>query len=224
MKLPALEKIPSQPSLAEMAFKIIKGAIMSGRLAQNEIYSEVRMAKEIGISKTPLHDALVKLENQGFLRILPKRGFQVIQLTPSQIEDMFEFRILLETKVIEKISPKISPSEKQEIDTILENLTKSRDSIEYQDNDRNFHRYLASLSKNEFIIRSLGQVWDLCDWVGVEILKHGSELGSWIMDHQLIGAHIIRGDTQKAADAMRSHLEKTKSAFLEFTLEKKSSS
>ena len=90
--LPTLRSVDTPPSMQEIAFQAIKQAIMRNELLPGNIYSEQAVAKEMGMSKTPVHQALLDLENKGFVTISPRKGFKVNILSSSNIKDMFELR------------------------------------------------------------------------------------------------------------------------------------
>ena len=89
---PALSNIDLPPSLKELAFQALKENILNHQLRPGSVYSEQAIAKKLGISKTPIHEALTDLEKRGFVKILPRKGFQVNRLTQKDVRDMFEFR------------------------------------------------------------------------------------------------------------------------------------
>jgi DNA-binding GntR family transcriptional regulator len=150
--LPTLSSVDTPPSMQEVAFQAIKKAIMRNEFLPGNIYSEQVVAKEIGMSKTPVHQALLDLENKGFVSLLPRKGFKVNVLSASNISNMFELRRALERAVILKITPRLSAESIQDLEKIIEEIKQTLDPIDFQKHDRKFHRYLASLSNNtEFL-------------------------------------------------------------------------
>ena len=111
------DQIETPPSLAEIAFQAIKQAIMRNELLPGNIYSEQAVAKEMGMSKTPVHQALLDLENKGFVTICPRRGFKVNILSASNIRDMFELRRALERTVVLKITPRLTADAIRELES-----------------------------------------------------------------------------------------------------------
>jgi DNA-binding GntR family transcriptional regulator len=169
--LPTLSSVDTPPSLQEIAFQTVKQAIMRKEFLPGTIYSEQAVAKEMGMSKTPVHQALLDLENKGFVSLLPRKGFKVNVLSAKNISNMFELRRALERAVILKITPRLTAESIQDFEKILEEIKQTLDPIDFQKHDRAFHRYLASLSNNTYIINALNTVWDLSDWVGASILR-----------------------------------------------------
>jgi DNA-binding GntR family transcriptional regulator len=212
--LPTLSSADTPPSLLEIAFQTIKLAIMRKELLPGTIYSEQNVAKEMGMSKTPVHQALLDLENKGFISLLPRKGFKVNVLSAKNISNMFELRRVLERAVILKITPRLSAEAFQDIENIIEEIKQTLDPIDFQKHDRKFHRYLASLSNNAYFINALNTVWDLSDWVGASILRKRGGYDQAANEHIAVYEFLTAGNAEKAAAAMERHLISTESRFL----------
>ena len=210
----ALTPADAPPSLQEIAFQSIKKAIMLRELIPGDIYSEQVVAKQVGMSKTPVHQALLDLENKGFVSLLPRKGFKVKVLSAENISNMFELRRALERAVILKITPRLSAESIKELEKIIEDIKLTADPIDFQKHDRAFHRYLASLSSNSFFIDALNTVWDLSDWVGASILRKRGGYRQAADEHLVIYEFLTLGQAEKAAAAMERHLISTESRFL----------
>jgi len=210
-----LSSVETPPSFQNLAFQAIKQAIMRNELSPGTIYSEQKVAKELGVSKTPVHQALLDLENKGFVTILSRKGFKVNILSEKNIRDMFELRRALERAVILKVTPRLTAGSIKELEKLIKNIDRSRDPVDFQKHDRAFHRYLASLSKNSYIINALNTAWDLSDWVGANILSSWAGYSQVAGEHVAVYEYLIVGETEKAAAAMERHLNGTESRFLE---------
>ena len=210
----SLPTIETPPSFAEIAFKAIKEAIMSSQLEPGEIYSEQAIARELGISKTPVHQALVALENKGFVSILSRKGFRVNILTEKNIRHLFAFRRPLENAVIRHVIDQMSDESHREIKILLDRIAQMRDPVQFQKFDRGFHRYLASMTENQYIINALNGIWDLCDWIGARVLYYGGRFEEAIQEHIAIAEMLEKGDKDGAVETMERHLILTEKKFL----------
>jgi len=210
-----LSSVDPSPSMLEIAFQAIKQAIMRKEFLPGSIYSEQAVAKEMGMSKTPVHQALLDLENKGFLTILPRKGFKVNNLSARNIRDMFELRRALERVVVLKVTPKLTAVIMRDLEKIIKDIAQTRDPVDFQKHDRAFHRYLASLSENTYIINALNTVWDLSDWVGARILSGWAGYREVADEHSAVYEFLAVGAAEKAAAAMERHLTGTESRFLE---------
>jgi len=200
--------------MQEIAFQTIKQAIMRKELLPGTIYSEQNVAKEMGMSKTPVHQALLDLENKGFVTLLPRKGFKVNVLSAKNISNMFELRRVLERAVILKITPRLSAEAIQDLENIIEEIKQTLDPVDFQKHDRKFHRYLASLSDNTYFINALNTVWDLSDWIGASILRKRGGYDQAANEHIAVYEFLTAGNAEKAAAAMERHLISTESRFL----------
>lgn len=212
--LSTLSRVDTPPSMQEIAFQAIKQAIIRKELLPGTIYSEQAVAKEMGMSKTPVHQALLDLENKEFVSLLPRKGFKVNVLSATNISNMFELRRALERAVILKITPRLSAESIQDLEKILEDIRQTPDPIGFQKHDRAFHRYLASLSNNSYFIKALNAVWDLSDWVGASILHKRGGYNQAANEHMAIYEFLAVGNAEKAAAAMERHLVSTELRFL----------
>jgi len=211
---PLLDNVETPPSLVEVAFQAIKAGIMSHRLEPGAIYSEQALARELGISKTPVHEALVDLAAKGFVEILPRRGLRVMVLTEKRIRDLFEFRRPLELAVIWRVTEELTDQAVEHLKGVLDRVAGTHNPVDFQKYDRRFHRYLASLTENHYLISALDNIWDLCDWVGARILAYDGGFGLAVQEHVDIYEHLRRRDAQGAAEALVRHLKSTEARFL----------
>ena len=90
-----------------------------------------------------------------------------------------------------------------------------RDPVEFQKHDRAFHRYLASLGDNTFIISALNNVWDLSDWIGASILRKKGGYNQTANEHFAVYEFLAAGDATQAVAAMERHLNSTESRYLD---------
>lgn len=188
---------------------------MRNELTPGNIYSEQAIAKEMGMSKTPVHQALLELETKGFVTLSPRKGFEVKALSDKNIRDMFELRRALEKTVVLKATSKLTTNDLQDLERIVARIEHTRDPIDFQKHDRAFHRRLASISDNTYIINALNTVWDLSDWVGASILYNWGGFSQAAEEHMEVYRYMTAGDAVKAAAAMERHLNGTEIRFIE---------
>lgn len=212
---PALSNIDLPPSLKELAFQALKENILNHQLRPGSVYSEQAIAKKLGISKTPIHEALTDLEKRGFVKILPRKGFQVNRLTQKDVRDMFEFRHSLERSVLLMVAPKLTEENLRVITSMNDRALKAQDPMSFLRYDRGFHLYLASLTQNRFFIEALENIKDLSDWVGAEVFAMKGRAKEAVKEHAAVIETLRKGDPEGAAKAMAEHLRITERRFLE---------
>lgn len=210
--LKGLEVIKAPASLKDMALQAIKEAIWADVLHPGTIYSEPLLAQELGISRTPIREALLELAGQGFLTFLPRKGFRINRLSVEEIHHLFIFRRAIELAVIAEIMPRINDKNIKRIEDIY-----TRDNVAAQANsktafigvDREFHTFLASLTNNQYLISALENVRDLIDWVGTKVLERPDRRHEAIREHGAIVKAICKKDLDATLQAMKNHINIT---------------
>ena len=91
-----------QPA-AERAYDFVKEKIIDGSFEPSQMLSEASLATEMGISRTPMHEAFLRLEVEGFLQLYPRRGALIVPISPQEIREVYEARLLVDRHCAEKI-------------------------------------------------------------------------------------------------------------------------
>jgi DNA-binding GntR family transcriptional regulator len=218
-EMPALDNIKVPPSLKEMAFQSIKAAILSQRLVPGNVYNEQGLAKELGISKTPVREALLDLSIKGFVTLLPRRGVRINVLTEKDISNLYEVRRALETAMMRCITPKLTEEDFRKIETIHHKggeAIQSNDRVGYLQVDREFHLALANLTENRYMITSIENIRDLIDWMGFKALTRQGRMGEVQQEHQEVIENLRRRDSEGAGRFMEEHIRITEKNVLEW--------
>ncbi len=131
--------IPSQAEavpIRERAYEYLKSSILSGRINPGERLTEEHLAKELGISRTPIREALHKLESEGLIKPLATRGFVASRDSKEEVEELFEIRAVLEGYALRVICGRISDSV---LDRLEEAVEKAEEALKSQCLDELFH-------------------------------------------------------------------------------------
>ena len=99
-----LRSINQPLPLAKMAYEALRDSILAGELISGEVYNEMALAKELGISRTPVREALLELSTRGLVSFLPRRGVIVKRYTKRDVEEIFELRKAIELAAVEKVA------------------------------------------------------------------------------------------------------------------------
>lgn len=116
-------------SLNEQAYEHLKNLIASQELSYNTIYSETRLSKELGISRTPFRDAVHRLVQEGYIDIIPSKGFQLHKLSKKDVIETFQIRSALEGYCTVEITKNISTAKAKKLLTELEKLMQNMEQI-----------------------------------------------------------------------------------------------
>ena len=135
--------------LNEQAYQHLQSLIMTNKLSYQKIYSETKLAKELGISRTPFRDAIHRLAQEGYIDIIPSKGFTLHQLTKKDVDETFQVRSALETYCTFQISNQADTMNAKklflELDLIMENLKRILETTqsieEFSEYDFQFHTH-----------------------------------------------------------------------------------
>ncbi len=104
MSEPLVKAIKKPLPLAKIALKSLRDSILSGKLVPNETYNEIALAKKLGISRTPVREALLELSSQGLITFLPRVGVRINHFTEQDVKEIFELRKAIELFAVAKVS------------------------------------------------------------------------------------------------------------------------
>lgn len=213
----SLHKINKPDSLAKIAYRALRDSILSFKLQQKTVYNEMSVAQELGLSRTPVREALLRLSSEGLITFLPRKGFIVTSYTQNDIEEVFELRLILESVVIRKIANKIS---QKKIDTLREYIELQEQAAAENDyhsfmlSDRAFHKTFFELGGNSKLIEIVNNFQDICHMVGICYLKIDGLYQRAIDDHLAILKSLEERDADKAVAAITNHINQVKTAVI----------
>jgi DNA-binding GntR family transcriptional regulator len=150
--------IKRHKTLTEQAADAIRTRIVSGEFHFGEALSEIALATELGVSKTPVREAFLQLKNEGLVEILPQRGTFVFQMTTEQLRQLVEMRELLEPASL-RFAMRNGPHLADTLQAIVERMTtafEARDLAAYRMHDGDFHQAIIAASGNSFIASAYG--------------------------------------------------------------------
>lgn len=200
-------KIEIRPSLKEMVSKALQDALLTNTLEPKKIYRIDELARSLGVSKTPVREALLDLATRGFLTFLPHRGIQINSLGENDIRNLYGFRVVIEAAVIHLVSPTISDvsiAQAEAINNAAKECINNYDKIEYLKKDREFHLFFARLTENKYLVSALESICDLIDWMGAKVLVRDERMMEVFVEHNKIIQMLKK--RVDAKEAMRKHI------------------
>ncbi len=208
----SLKNLTVPPSLKELAFQAIKSAILTQKLLPGQIYNEQKLAKELGISKTPVREALLDLSHKGFVTFIQRRGIQVNILTKKETQDLYEARRALETAIIRTVIQKLTDEDLKQLEAIYEKgkeALETDDRLGYMRSDREFHLFLANLTENHYMIASIEEIRDLLDWMAFNALARPERMSEAQDEHGRIVMKLKERDIDGAESCVEEHIQLT---------------
>lgn len=201
------------PTYKEQAYGLIKEAILYQKFQTDAVYSQEELCQELGISRTPVREALLELQKEGYVRFCRGKGIQIVSLDKKSIHDILEMRIYQEMAAAELAAKRAT---KPDLDYIAECIEDGQRSLESQEQDiiqcyrldHQFHRAVAKAANNEILYNTIDDV--LNHYLRFEVLtvyqSSSSAKAIW-KEHKLIYNAIKEHDPQKAHSAAEKHLQ-----------------
>jgi len=214
----ALRSIEQPLQLAKLAYEALRDSILSGHLNPGDVVNEMALAKELGISRTPVREALLELSSQGLVEILPRKGIRIKYFTERDVNEVCEIRELIEIAVVEGLARKGTSRSLKRLESALEQqrkAVKNGDMVEFLRADRLFHIALTHLTDNRRLPKILENLRDLIQVMGKEALTREGRVEEVLEEHLNVVACIKQGKIGEAKEAMRVHLRRSRNAILD---------
>lgn len=205
----SLPKIARFQSLEEQAYLHIKEAILNGTFPPGEYLAELQLAQDLGISRTPIRQAMARLQEERFLINVPFKGYYVAEISIEDIREIYELRQILECYVVRETAQQFTPAELDEIEASVQAAVtafEQGDHINYIAHNRKFHHAFPQKYGNRRILRLLINLDEHIQRILIHQLQSGHTDLLSPRDHQLILAAIRAGDVELAVGLMRDHL------------------
>jgi DNA-binding GntR family transcriptional regulator len=204
-----------RPSLVDDAYAAMKEAIRESTFAPGYQASAQEIALRLGMSRTPVHEASLKLQEEGLVRIVPKRGIVICTLAPDDIREIYDVIVAIEGRAAELVAalPEtdragIAAALAAETDA-MELALAAGDLTAWGRADAAFHRALIEGARNSRIARIVQTINDQMHRARMLTLRLRGELPESIADHRRIVAAIRAGDPARAHAAARGHRLRT---------------
>ena len=207
--LPLLRPMVTRSDLARGE---LRAAIAEGRLTPGILYSVQTLADQLGVSRTPVREAMLQLVRIGMVRAVRNRGFVVVETTGHDLEDIFEIRALLEVPAVGRAVGRMSaPAVRRLQDEykLLIAAAKDNDERALWRHDRAFHQQLLEASGNQRLAQYIDGLRDLILVRGKRTTSGPRSLRQVALEHRPILVAVQRNDARGAADAMQAHLTNT---------------
>lgn len=204
--------------LTRLAYDRLRESILLGQMVPGDIYNEMALAKEMGVSRTPVREALLELSSQGLVTFLPRKGVQVNYFTERDVEEVYEIRNAIELAVVEKVARNAASVSFGKVEKALVENAKAADKQDakaFLRADRALHHELAALSGNRRMMAIISNLRDIIHLMSVEALTKPHRLEEVSVEHGQVVEAMRAGDVDKAIDAMRYHMEMSKRAVLD---------
>lgn len=200
--------------LNEHAYQHLQNLIMTGRLSYNQIYSETKLAKALGISRTPFRDAIHRLAQEGYIDIIPSKGFMLHQLTRQDIVETFQIRSALESYCTLQLA-KSHDSERarkifHDLRWIMQMQKQCLDTTqsipEFCKYDFEFHTTIIQSLENNQFISTFGTYMYRMRKLAEQSLSRPGRMKDTYYEHMAILENMEAGNTQEIYEITLRHM------------------
>ncbi|MBE6906752.1 MAG: GntR family transcriptional regulator [Ruminococcaceae bacterium] len=195
-------------TVSDKVYLSIKNAIINGKFKPGERIIQEDLTKQMNVSRTPVRDALQRLNSEGLVVITPFHGAMVFELSKKSLSEIYEIRAVLEDLAAQKAIERITDTEIEQLqhwNTLLQ--TNQADLQKCMFYDRSFHRDLCAMAHAQNIIDILQGIWDKCDpYKSIYYAQHANMERTLFEHDQIIKAFKIK-DKKLLSTAIHDHLD-----------------
>lgn len=203
--------------LRDVVFNTLRKAILRGDLKPNERLMELPLAKKLGVSRTPVREAIRKLELEGLVVMYPRRGAKVAQITVKSIRDVLEIRRVLEVLAVTKACKNITQEGIMQLRTALKqfkDVINSEDLTKVAEADVKFHDTIYNATNNPKLIGILNNLREQMYRYRMEYIKDKTSHIMLVKEHEELVNAIVNRDVKNATKIAEKHIDNQEEAVL----------
>lgn len=217
-------RLDSYKPLRELVCENIRQAIVDGTFNPGERLMEIQLAEEMGVSRTPVREAIRKLELEGFVVMIPRRGTYVADISIRDITEIYEIRTCLDELAAGLAAERITDEELAVLNNYLEETDKyatDEDWDKIVKADTAFHDLIYTASRNGRLRSVINNLREQLTVIRSRTFKYPGRLLESLAEHRRLVEAIADRDVEKAKQAARTHIENAEHTLM-ISLEKKS--
>lgn len=210
--------IDNYKPLRDVVFENIRSAIMEGTLRPGERLMEIQLAEQLGVSRTPVREAIRKLELEGLVIMLPRKGAYVASISKKDLFDILEVRVGLEGMAASYAAERISKEGIETLERIskeLENYVAKNDVANMLKKDEEFHNSIFEFTGNARLKALMFSVWEPVYRFRLKYMSDYSFAVNIVEEHNKIIDAIKKGKADLAETLAKEHIEKAEQFMLE---------
>lgn len=208
------KRIKSDSSATNRAYLYTKKMILQGSFKGGDLLSEGEVAQELGISRTPVREAFLRLETEGLLRLYPKKGALIVPVSATEVEVVIETRRLIECYALKKLTDQgPNPDLAQKLQLSIDNqetALSEGDAAAFLEADRTYHSCIVESTNNPILIDLYHAMRDRQLRMGITIQAYDvARCKAIIGEHRQIAEEISSGNGSQGMQDINHHLDKT---------------
>jgi len=206
--------------LRDLVFKNLRNSILNGDFYPGQRLMEIQIAQSLGVSRTPVREAIRKLELEGFVVMLPRKGAYVADISLKEIKEVLEVRASLEGLAAYLATDRISEDEIKHLEKIVKSMSKDLSMEEFLMKDVEFHEYISKASSNKKLHSIINSLWEQVYRFRVTYISDDENIANIIKEHKLILEAIKSRNSSMAKRYAKEHIEKSEKFIIDKTLKK----
>lgn len=203
--------------LRDVVFNTLRQAILTGELKPGERLMEIHLADRLGVSRTPIREAIRKLELEGLVTMIPRRGAEVAQITEKSMSDVLEVRRAMDALCVELACDRITEEELAELKQacgVFERTVKTGDVKQIAQADVKLHDIIVQATGNRRLIQLVNNLSEQMYRYRFEYIKDFTQHERLIEEHRIIYESILNKDKETASEAAKIHIDNQKKAII----------
>jgi DNA-binding GntR family transcriptional regulator len=206
--------LPNFLTKGEAVYMMVRQRVLEGVLPPGSVLDQELLARELGVSTTPLREAIRRLEGQGLVRISAHKDVIVAPMSRRELQELYEIRLVMDPLAV-RLAAEHSTEEEHATMHALLAQTSSTTAFDHLRHNRAIHRSLYVGSGNRVLVQSLETLWDMSDRYRYALLQNAAETinPKALSDHRKIVEAVSNGGADEAERLMREHLLHSLDAF-----------
>lgn len=204
--------------LRDVVFNTLRGAILRGDLKPGQRLMEIQLANQLGVSRTPVREAIRKLELDGLVKMVPRKGAEVAQISEKHVKDVLEVRSALEELAGELACDRMSSEELEELKRInrtFQQICDSDDITSIANMDESFHMVIYRSTGNERLYQMVNALREQMYRYRLEHVKNKSNRATLVREHEEIIQALEKRDAARTRKEIHRHIEEQAAAIQE---------
>lgn len=196
--------------LRDVVFNTLRQAILKGELAPGERLMEIQLAERLGVSRTPIREAIRKLELEGLVLMIPRKGAEVAKISEKSLRDVLEVRRSLEELAIELACQRMTPEDIDELEKKQEEFQAAITNgkvMEIAETDEAYHDVIYKGTCNDRLVQMINNLREQMYRYRLEYIKDEDKRQVLLKEHENILRAVKLRKTEEAKEAMREHID-----------------
>ncbi|GAA1221807.1 GntR family transcriptional regulator [Rhodoglobus aureus] len=203
---------PPRQSVREYVAATLRAALIAGELVPGQVYSAPTLATQLGVSATPVREAMLDLVRDGMVDVAPNTGFRVTEVTAAELDHIAEIRLLLEVPIMGEIAAAVSAERDVQLELLrplvdsMIDTAQRQDLTNYLNTDTTFHTQFLALHGNDELVTTVRRLRDRSRLDGLRSVAEAGDLVESTREHYAMIDAALSHDRTAMEQLMREHI------------------